>query len=231
MVNILKFIQINLIFFIFVQNYLQCTISYAITPEMVLQNIQLLTPELKEEQQYIIPQNFSHSNNLRRKTGSPFLAKGNFLYIEGFVFDLFGVPVENAIVKIWQTNSFGYYNHLVIDKEDDTKYDIDFEGTGTCITDNNGHYSFFTIIPGYYGNSTPHINFIVEHNELGYFETMMYFPMQIRNTVDKKYKNMSQRNRFLTTCKLKDFQQDDTEYGKKCSFDIRLNAIHYRKKY
>ena len=145
----------------------------AITPEIVLKNVKLITPEVKEDKRYIIPQNFSHSNNLRRKTGSPFFAKGKFLYIEGFIFDLLGVPIENAVVKIWQTNNFGYYNHLVIDKEDFTKYDIDFEGTGTSITDSNGHYSFFTIIPGYYGENAPHINFIVEHEEFNRFETMM----------------------------------------------------------
>ena len=48
----------------------------AITPEIVLKNIKLITPEIKEDKRYIIPQNFSHSNNLRRKTGSPFFAKG-----------------------------------------------------------------------------------------------------------------------------------------------------------
>ena len=76
----------------------------AISPEIVLKNMQLITPEIKEEKRYIIPQNYSHNNNLRRKSGSPFFAKGQFLYIEGFVFDVVGVPVENAVVKIWQTN-------------------------------------------------------------------------------------------------------------------------------
>ena len=33
----------------------------ATTPEMVLKNMKLLTPEIKEEQRYIIPQNFSHT--------------------------------------------------------------------------------------------------------------------------------------------------------------------------
>ena len=205
--------------------------AIAVTPEIVLKNIKLITPEVKEDKRYIVPQNFSHSNNLRRKTGSPFLAKGKFLYIEGFVFDLLGVPIENAVVKIWQTNTFGYYNHLVVDKEDFTKHDIDFEGTGTSITDSNGHYSFFTIIPGYYGENAPHINFIVEHEEFNRFETMMYFPMQVRNTVDKKYKNLNQRNRFLITCKMQDFVSNNSDYGKKCSFDIRLNALHNHKRY
>lgn len=205
--------------------------AIAVTPEIVLKNIKLITPEVKEDKRYIVPQNFSHSNNLRRKTGSPFLAKGKFLYIEGFVFDLLGVPIENAVVKIWQTNTFGYYNHLVVDKEDFTKHDIDFEGTGTSITDSNGHYSFFTIIPGYYGENAPHINFIVEHEEFNRFETMMYFPMQVRNTADKKYKNLNQRNRFLITCKMQDFVSNNSDYGKKCSFDIRLNALHNHKRY
>ena len=221
------FIIITLVALIFYVN----KPAVAITPEIVLKNIKLITPEIKEDKRYIIPQNFSHSNNLRRKTGSPFFAKGKFLYIEGFVFDLLGVPIENAVVKIWQTNNFGYYNHLVIDKEDFTKYDIDFEGTGTSITDSNGHYSFFTIIPGYYGNNTPHINFIVEHEELGRLETMMFFPMHIKNIEDEKYKSMNIETRYLTTCKLKNFSSSDLEYGKKCSFDIRLDGFHRRKRY
>ena len=204
---------------------------YAITPEMILKNMKFITPEIKEEKRYIVPQNFAKNNNLRRKPGSPFLAKGRFLYIEGFVFDVMGVPIENAVVKIWQANHFGYYNHLVINKEDFSKYDIDFEGTGTCITDSNGHYSFFTIIPGYYGNTAPHINFIVEHEEFERLETMMFFPMHLKNAEDKVYKNLSQRSRYLTSCKLKDFTSNDSEYGKKCTFDIRLDGFHHRKRY
>ena len=205
--------------------------TYAVAPEIVLKNMQLITPEIKEEKRYIVPQNFSHSNNLRRKAGSPFVAKGQLLYLEGFVFDVLGVPVENAVVKIWQANHFGYYNHLVVNKEDFSKNDIDFEGTGTSITDSNGHYSFFTIIPGYYGTSAPHINFIVEHEELGRIETMMFFAMNIRNISDNVYKNMSKKSRHLISCRLKDFSSNDAEYGKKCSFDIRLNALHHRKRY
>ena len=203
----------------------------AISPEIVLKNMQLLTPEITEDRRYIIPQNFSHSNNLRRKTGSPFVAKGRLLYIDGFVFDVVGVPVENAVVKIWQTNHFGYYNHLVVDKEDFSKYDIDFEGTGTCVTDVNGHYSFFTIIPGYYGNNTPHINFIVEHENFKRFETMMFFTAHVKNIDDERYKNLSNKARYLTSCRLEDFFSDDSEYGKKCNFDIRLNGFHHRKRY
>ena len=209
----------------------QNKMAKAISPELVLKNMQLITPEIKEEKRYIIPQFFSHTNNLRRKNGSAFLAKGRFLYVEGFVFDVVGVPVENAVVKIWQANHFGYYNHLVVNKEDFTKYDIDFEGTGTCVTDSNGHYSFFTIIPGYYGDRAPHINFLVEHEELGRLETAMYFPIHIKNTSDKVYKNMSQKSRYLVSCKLKNYTSSDLEYGKKCSFDIRLNAFHHRKRY
>ena len=201
------------------------------SPEMVIKNMKLLTPEIKEEQRYIIPQNFATNNNLRRKPGSYFFAKGRFLYIEGFVFDVIGVPVENAVVKIWQANHFGYYNHFVGNKEDFSKYHIDFEGTGTCVTDSNGHYSFFTIIPGYYGDKTPHINFIVEHEDFNRLETMMFFPLHIKNANDKTYKSMNKKSRFLTTCKLKDYTSNDNEYGKKCSFDIRLNGFHKRKRY
>ena len=205
--------------------------ALAISPEIVLKNIKLLTPEIKEEKRYIVPQNFSTTNNLRRKVGSSFVAKGRFLYIEGFVFDVVGVPVENAVVKIWQTNHFGYYNYLVADKDDYSKYDIDFNSTGTCITDSNGHYSFFTIIPGYYGETAPHINFIVEHENFERLETMLFFSMNLKNTTDKIYKSLNQKSRYLVTCNLKNFTSNDLEYGKKCSFDIRLNGLHQRKRF
>jgi len=224
-------ISIKLLISFFVFYGLFSAETKSISPEVVLKNMQLLTPEIKEEKRYIVPQNFSKTNNLRRKTGSPFMAKGRFLFIEGFVFDVVGVPVENAVVKIWQANHFGYYNHLVVNKEDFSKYDIDFGETGTCITDSNGHYSFFTIVPGYYGNNAPHINFIVEHEELGRLETMLFFPMHIKNIEDNTYKNMSKKTRHLVSCRLKDFSANDGEYGKKCSFDIRLNAFHHRKRY
>ena len=148
-----------------------------------------------------------------------------------FVFDVFGVPVENAVVRIWQTNHFGYYNHLVINKEDYSKYDIDFEGTGTAITDSNGHFDFFTIMPGYYGNAAQHINFIVEHEDFNRLETMMFFPMNLRNANDSNYKSLNKRNRFLVTCKMKNYTITDFDYGKRCEFDIRLNGLHKRKRY
>ena len=225
------FAKLLTISFFFTSYFSLCKQAIAVSPEIVLKSIQLLTPEIKETKRYIIPQNFSHSNNLRRKAGSPFLAKGQFLFIEGFVFDLVGVPIENAVVKIWQANNFGYYNHLVVNKEDFSKYDIDFEGTGTCVTDNNGYYSFFTIIPGYYADNAPHINFIIEHEEFGRLETMMFFPMHIKNIEDDNYKSMSKKTRNLITCKLKNFSSNDLEYGKKCSFDIRLDGFHHRKRY
>ena len=56
--------------------------------------------------------NFGKTNNLRRKTGSPFLAKGDYLFIEGYLTDILNNPIENARIYIWQANMFGYYNHL-----------------------------------------------------------------------------------------------------------------------
>lgn len=205
--------------------------SKFISPEYILKNIKLVTPSTPEPDEYAKPMNFAKTNNLRRKSGSPFFAKGEFLIIEGFVFDLLGVPIDSAIVKIWQTNNFGYYNYLVEDKEDFSQYDVDFESTGITRTDNYGQYFFYTIIPGYFGNRTPHVHFLIEHPDFVTLETEMFFPNHPRNKIDNKYRILSKKNRYLLTCKMYFIDEKNPSYGKKCVFDIKLNGINKYKRY
>lgn len=207
--------------------------SYALTPEFVLRNKEYITPHTPEEDTYAKPQSFSKSNNLRHKAGSPFMAKGKTLNIHGTVSDLLGNPISGASVKIWQANYMGYYNHIVKNIDDESKYskyDIDFESTGTSVTVADGEYSFFTIMPGYFGNRTPHIHFLVTYNSHS-IETEMFFPDNPRNKIDRKYRSLSRKAKDLMTCKMYYINQDDPDYGIECIFDIKLNIINQQRRY
>jgi protocatechuate 3,4-dioxygenase, alpha subunit len=71
---------------------------------------------------------------------------GERVTIEGRVVDGDGVPVPDAVIEIWQANSFGKYAH----PEDlqDKPIEAGFAGYGRVPTDEGGRFSFTTIKPG-----------------------------------------------------------------------------------
>lgn len=71
---------------------------------------------------------------------------GERVTIEGRVADGDGVPVPDAVIEIWQANSFGKYAH----PEDlqDKPIEAGFWGYGRVPTDELGRFSFTTIKPG-----------------------------------------------------------------------------------
>ncbi|MBL0725568.1 MAG: hypothetical protein JJW01_01250 [Alphaproteobacteria bacterium] len=198
--------------------------TYGTAPEIILYNIGYLTSNNYKDK-HAKPLSFPTTNNLRRKNGSPFLAKGEPLVIYGKVVDLADAPIENVKIKIWQANHFGYYNYLV-DKDDYNKHDPDFLSAGYCVTDNTGHYVFTTIMPGFYGLRTPHIHIIVEHSDFDTIELEMIFPNHPRNKTDPKISSLKSRERQLITCQLEDENPDAPNQGKTAIFKIRLNGLH-----
>lgn len=111
------------------------------------------------------PEEFNLSNNLRRKAGSADIAKGELIYIRGKVTDINCVPVQNAVVFIWQADANGIY------QKDASNADSNFLGSGKYITNNLGYYDFITVIPGNYQN----INFLVQHPDFIELQTKMFF--------------------------------------------------------
>jgi protocatechuate 3,4-dioxygenase beta subunit len=170
------------------------------------------------------------TNNLRRKGGSPFLATGKMLIVEGYVTDLVDTPIEDVKVKLWHANHFGYYNHLV-DIDDIEKHDIDFLPCGVCVTNNLGYYSFTTIMPGSYGNRAPHLHFLFEHEFFGKLETEMFFPSHPRNTNDKKYNVLNEKDKSLLTGLVRPINADDIDMGIMAVFNIRMDGMHPNKRY
>lgn len=113
---------------------------------------------------------------------------GERVTIEGRVVDGDGAPVPDAVIEIWQANSFGKYAH----PEDlqDKPLEAGFWGYGRVPTDDLGKFSFTTIqpgaVPGPDGNmQAPHLAVSVfMRGLLKRLVTRIYFPDEAGNDGD-----------------------------------------------
>lgn len=114
--------------------------------------------------------------------------RGERIRIEGRVLDGDGAPVSDALVEIWQANSFGRYQHPA-----DTRplpLDPAFTGFGRSGTDDGGRYWFETIKPGqvpFDGEQAqaPHIVYTVcSRGLLNHLLTRLYFADDPANEAD-----------------------------------------------
>jgi protocatechuate 3,4-dioxygenase, alpha subunit len=71
---------------------------------------------------------------------------GERVNIEGHVLDGDGKPVPDAILEIWQANSYGKYAHPEDDQ--DKPLEPNFTGFGRIPTNDEGKFRFTTIKPG-----------------------------------------------------------------------------------
>ena len=113
-------------------------------------------------------------------------AIGKKIKVYGKILDNKCKPIANAILDIWQANSFGKYNHQADLSE--SRKDNDFYGYMRLLTNRKGEYSFNTILPGSYKVSkelirTPHIHFKVKNNKKQLI-TQMYFKGNKMNKKD-----------------------------------------------
>ncbi|WP_182357678.1 protocatechuate 3,4-dioxygenase subunit beta [Tomitella gaofuii] len=107
---------------------------------------------------------------------------GERIRVTGRVLDGDGRPVRGQLVEIWQANSAGRYIH----RRDQHHAPLDphFIGTGRCLTDDDGTYSFTTVKPGAYPWKNhlnawrpAHIHFSLFGTEFTQrLITQMYFP-------------------------------------------------------
>lgn len=175
------------------------------------------------------PKKFNKNNNLTRKTGSFEVAVGEPLYIKGTIIDAFKIPIEGAIVKIWQTNASGKY-HSLLNKG--SKYiDKNFIMSGQSVTDNLGRYEFITIFPGFYDDRAPHINVIISHKKFGIIETEIYFDQHPRNKQDPIYLTYPEDDRVKLTATIEYVDRNDLAKGKIATFNIIMDGIHQYKRF
>lgn len=176
-----------------------------------------------------MPDHFSTSNNLAKKVGSFYRAFGEIIFVKGIITDSFGVPIEGAVVEIWQTNAAGKYHTLL---DPDSEYvDKYFSMSGRAITDNMGQYDFITIMPGSNPGRAPHINMNVYHQKFGKLETEMYFEEHPYNDSDYQYLAYAEGDRKLLTAKVRRSNFNDKNSIKICTFNIVMRGVHQYKKY
>lgn len=124
------------------------------------------------------PNKFHHTNNLVAQGHSTKKAQGKIIMLQGRLLDVNCLPISNAVIYLWQGNFLGVkqYNNT-----DYHKHDRNFQSTGTAITDNLGHFSFITIMPGVDGQTAPHVNMRIKHHFFSLFESKFFFENQAIN--------------------------------------------------
>ncbi|MFT4968182.1 MAG: protocatechuate 3,4-dioxygenase beta subunit [Candidatus Deianiraeaceae bacterium] len=192
------------------------------TPEETAENLFKITPTLYSagvyKEMYSMVQN--PTNNLRREAGSPFFAKGIPLYIEGHVYDISNIPIEDVTIEIVQANHYGVYNFMI--DEDSALHDPYFLSFGRSVTNNVGEYSFLTIIPGFYERRAPHIHLLIKHSKFE-FETEMFFQNHPRNKKDPKFTKLNHHQRNAVTAKVYYVDSRNLQMGMRAIFDIYIN--------
>ncbi len=175
------------------------------------------------------PEIFSTSNDLTRNVGSFYVAKGELLYLKGKVVDAFGIPIEGATIKIWQTNSSGHYQSLL--DEESNYIDENFVMSGTARTDNLGRYGFKTIFPGFEENRAPHIYMTISHRNFDTIETELYFKDHPLNEKDPYYMSYDLEDRIALTADVVSIDEKNIKDGKVATFNIVMDGIHPYKGY
>ena len=135
-----------------------------------------------------------------------------------------GQVVPDALVEIWQANSYGRYNHP--DDKQEKPLDTNFLGWGRSGTDKMGKFSFETIKPGPVpgrGDSVqaPHINICVfARGMLVHAYTRIYFSDEPSNQTDPVLSSIKNKGRRSTLIAAREEKTGKPVYR----FDIRLQG-------
>jgi protocatechuate 3,4-dioxygenase alpha subunit len=149
-------------------------------------------------------------------------ASGNKIRIEGCVLDGDGLPINDAMIEIWQADSQGRYASPVDTR---ARPNAKFKGFGRSATDKAGVYAFDTIKPGSVpgpngAQQAPHIVFCVfSRGMLRQIYTRLYFPDEAANSSDPIL-SLVPADRRGTLVAHKESRGDQTVYR----FDIRVQG-------
>ena len=149
---------------------------------------------------------------------------GERIRIEGCVYDGDGKPVPDAMIEIWQANSYGRYNHP--DDKQEKPLDPSFTGWGRSGTDKNCLFRFETIkpgpVPGAQDNvQAPHINVAVfARGMLLHAYTRIYFADEPANADDPVLNSIKNKKRRRSLIAAPATENGNTVYR----FDIHLQG-------
>lgn len=171
-----------------------------------------------------VPVFLANDNDLTFVKGRTGKATGQVVNIKGQLTDEACKPLANATIIVWQASYAGRYNHkgdaanpdFIHPKTGETVkrlHDPEFQYWGQAQTDQNGEYSFKTIIPGFYPADLatawyrpPHIHFLVSSTGLPQFVTQMYFKGD--KVADNAWiQELNQRDLILQTPRLTDSER------------------------
>ena len=95
--------------------------------------------------------------DLTRWPGADQTAAGEIILIEGRVSDIWGTPLPDVLVEIWQCDAQGIYPHP--DAPEHHRVDPAFEGYARWVTMAEGAYRFRALRPVRYPGRAPHVHF------------------------------------------------------------------------
>ena len=146
------------------------------------------------------------SNDLTRYHGKSVAAEGQRLLVQLRLRDTRCVPVQGAIVEIWQANPFG--NFRVIGSSERANPNAVFSGAGRSYTDNNGGVQFVTLFPAALKGQAPRIHIRVKAPNLQPYDTILYFENDVRNGNDAAYKRLTAEARPRAELKMEPVAND-----------------------
>jgi protocatechuate 3,4-dioxygenase alpha subunit len=146
---------------------------------------------------------------------------GQRILLTGTVYDGDGVPVEDALIEIWQADAQGYFNHPADPNR--AQADPAFAGFGRSATVDDGTFFFETIKPGALPGtprSAPSINVrVFARGMLIHAVTRLYFGDEAANATDPVLAAIDPARRQTLVA-----QREATD-GLPCyRFDIRLHG-------
>lgn len=121
--------------------------------------------------------------------------RGQPCWIEGTVVDANGIPVNGAVLEIWQCDQAGHYHH----PGDGGQADPAFQGFGRAAVAPDGHYLFRTLRPAPYSGRTPHIHFKVRLDRRVLLTTQLYVTGDPGNERDLLWRRLNEQDRAALT--------------------------------
>lgn len=174
------------------------------------------TPAEVEGPFYPVTDQRDKDDDLTRIVGHANHARGQFVVIEGRVTDIQGIPVNQAVIELWQANASGRYNHPR--DPNPAPHDPDFQGWAVIYSDRDGRYRFKTVKPGAYPATKtwvrpPHIHFKIAGKDCRTLTTQLYFPDEPLNETDLLLRSKSMEEQSAMTAKYVGKYENMIEYS------------------
>lgn len=154
-----------------------------------------ITPSQGEGPYYTVNKPADRDNDLTVLVGALGSPAGEVLEFYGKVYDSKGIPIENAVIEIWQTDQSGVYLHP--NDPGTERRDPNFQFYGEATTLANGSYWFRTILPGKYEPRPAHIHFkvLISGNEV--ITSQFYFQNDPSLPVDRIFASAGSESEHL----------------------------------